>query len=820
MSTMSSFLADLRHGFRILVRSPGFTLVAVLSLAAGIGANTAIFSLVNSLLFRPLPFERADELISVFTSDFSGPAFGASSYPDYLDFKTETRVVGDLAAEGPLQGALVVGDRTERVTAILATGNYFELLGVGAAAGRTFAPADDAPGAEPVAVLSDRFWRRIGADASIIGKPVAINGQPFTVSGIAPPGFTGALPVFDPDLWIPAATIERVSSERGPLGQRGSRRWMLIGRLARGATLAQARVAFSTLSAQLAQQYPAAWLDLRQQPRRISITSPSRVPQSVRGVLAGFMALLMSIVGLVLLIACANVANLLLARAAGRTREVAVRLALGAGRGRLVRQLLTESLVLSLVAGGAGLVLAYWLTRAIAGFTPPVPLPLALDTSIDLRVLLFAAAISVATGIVFGLVPAVTATRSDLVPALKSEVAWVPTRRRLMAGQALVVTQVAMSLLLLVAAGLFIRTLQQSQRVEIGFDPDRVAVAGIDLSGMRPASDRSELYYQALLDRLGALPGVEHASLAALVPLGLGSSRRSIAVEGYQFRPGEDTEQHVNVVSPDFFATLRIPIVKGRAFAASDRANAPPVVMINETFARRFWPNEEPIGKRIKVSGPNGLWSEVVGVTKDGHYVNLLAETLPYFFMPLAQSLRPSVTVFVRARTDDPARLLPVVRNVVRELNTNVSTFEEGLLADRIAVGLLPMQIAASALGLFGTLALALAAVGLYGVLAHGVSQRRREIGVRVALGAEPRAVQTLFVLEGMRIVGIGIALGWAAAIGLTRLLSSFLYGVSPTDPTTFAGTTVLLAIVALAATYFPARRAARLDPIRALHQD
>ena len=818
---MRSLLADLRYGLRLMARNPGFTSVAVLSLAVGIGANTAVFSLVDSLLFRPLPVQRPRELVSLYTSDYSGPAFGASSYPDYLDFKNETRLFSGLAAYSPFQAAVVAGDRTERALAILASGNYFQVLGVAARAGRVFGRQDDTPAGGAVAVLADRFARRLGGEAGLIGQTITINGQSFGVIGIAPIGFNGILSGFDTDVWIPAAMLPQVNSGSAALAQRGSRRWMIAGRLAPGATVEQAQARVGVIAGPLAQQYPESWLDLQRKPRRLSVVASTRLGPQFRGTVAGFMSLLMAVVGLVLLVACANVANLLLARATGRTREVAVRLALGAARGRLVRQLLTESLLLSAVSGAAGLLLAVWITRAIGAFTPPVPLPVPLDPSINVTVLFFTTTLSMATGLIFGLVPALRATRPDLVPALKSETGQLAGGRRFNAGHALVVMQVALSLLLLVAAGLFVRTLQQSQLVHLGFDPDRVVVTSVDLAGAQPTPERATLIYQEILDRLRQLPDAERVGLAALVPLGLGSSRRGIAVEGYQFRPGEDTEQHYNVVSADYFATMSIPVVRGRSFTDDDdRAGTPPVVMINETFGRRFWPGEDPLGKRIKVSGANGPWAEVVGVTEDGHYVSLLDETLPYFFVPFAQSMRPTATVHVRTRAIDPASIVPAIRRAVRDVNANISLFDTGPLTERIGVGLLPMRLAASWLSVFGAIATLLAAIGLYGVLAHTVNQRRREIGVRVALGADPRAVQALFVAQGMRIVGVGIAVGLAGAFGVTRLLSSFLYGVSPTDAITFAGTSALLTLVALAATYLPARRAARLDPIQALRQD
>jgi predicted permease len=819
---MGSLPDDVRYGLRLIGRNRGFSLVVVLSLAVGIGANTAVFSLVSALLLRPLPVDRPGELAAVYTSDFSGPPFGASSLPDYRDFRDRATVFSGLAAFGPVVGSVVLGGTTERANGSFATGNYWQVVGVQAAHGRVFTSADDTtPGAHPVAVLSDRFWRRVGGDLSVLNGPILINGQPFTVIGIAPPSFTGTMPFFEVDVWVPASMLPQVRPGPNLLESRTSRGALVIGRLAPGISRAQALGALGVVAGQLAQEYPTAWLDVRKQPRRVTITPATRVAPVIRGAVIGFMALLMAAVGLVLLIACVNAANLLLSRAEARRQEIAVRLSLGASRARLIRQLMTESVVLSTLAGAGGVVLAYWLVRAVAAFRPPMTIPVPLDPSIDLGVLLFAVAISVATGLVFGLAPALQSTKRDVVASLKGEEAVAAHRRKVPVGHGLVVLQVALSLLVLVTAGLLIRTLQQSQSVHLGFDPDNVATARIDLAGTGELTpDRMIWTFEAIVDRLKQLPEVEHVSFATIVPLGPGSSRRSVTVEGYQPEPGEDLERHYNVVTPDFFQTTRIRLVRGRAFVDGDRAGAPLVAIVNEAFARRFWGDQDPLGKRISVRGAAGPWMEIVGVTENGRYVSVLDEPLPYLFLPLWQNPSPAAVLHVRSGRGAAAALIPLIRSAVGDLYPNLPVFEAWVLADLTGVQLLPYRLAAWFLGILGFVALMLAAVGLYGVLGHAVSRRRREIGVRLAIGAEPRAIRLLVLSQGLRVVGVGLVFGLAAALMVTRLLSSLLFQVSPTDPITLVVASILLLAVAAAACDLPARRAARVDPVQALRQE
>jgi predicted permease len=811
-------MGDLRYGLRLIGRHPGFALVVVLSLAVGIGANTAVFSLVSALLLRPLPVDRPGELAAVYTSDFSGPSFGGTSLPDYRDFRDRTVVFSGLAAFGPVVGSAVVGRATERVNGSFATPNYWQVMGVEAAHGRVFTPADDTT---PVAVLSDRFWRRIGGDLSVIDAPISLNGQPFTVIGIAPPSFTGTMLFFETDVWVPAAMLPQLRPATSLIESRTSRGAMVIGRLAAGVSRAQAQAAFSVLAGQLAQEYPAAWLDVRKQPRRLTITPATRVAAQIREAIVGFMALLMAVVGLVLLIACANAANLLLARSAARRQEIAIRLSLGASRIRLIRQLMTESLVLSTLAGAGGIVLAYVLITAVSAYRPPMTLPVPLDPSIDRGVLLFAVALSIAAGLIFGVAPALQSTRRGVAGSLKGDEAVAARRRKVPVGHGLVVLQVALSVLVLITAGLLIRTLQESQSVHLGFDPANVATARIDLTGTGELTpERMTQTFQAIVDRLEELPDAEHVSFATLVPLGLGSSRRRVTVDRYQPEPGEDLERHYNVVTPEFFETTRIRLVRGRAFVDGDRAGAPPVAIVNEAFARRFWGNQDPLGQRISIRGAAGPWMEIVGVTENGRYVSVVEEPAPYFFLPLWQHPSADAVLHVRSGRSAAAALVPLIRGAVSDLYPNLPVFEAWVLSDLTGVQLLPYRLAAWFLSLLGFVALTLAAVGLYGVLGHAVSRRRREIGIRLAIGAEPRAIRLLVLSHGLRVVGVGLASGLAAALLVTRLLSSLLFQVSPTDPLTLAATSILLLLVAAVACDLPARRAARVDPVQALRQE
>jgi len=821
---VSTLIQDIRYGFRMVVKSPGFTAVAVLSLALGIGANTTIFSLVNTLLLRPLPAERPEELVMVYTSDYSGTRYGSSSYPDYLDFREKNDALADLLASSPQSLTLTAGGQAERIFGELVTGNYFDLLGLEASLGRTFLPEEDrTPGTHPIVVLSHGLWqRRFGADPDLIGDVLLLNGQPYTVVGIGPEGFSGLSRMFTVELWVPMMMQPQLAFGSDRLNQRSTRGLSLIGRLEPGATVEQAQASFTVLASQLKEAYGRQWLDLRQDGRRITVVpeSEARVPPHSQADILTFLGLLMSVVGLVLLIACANIANLLLARATGRRKEIAIRLSLGAGRLQLIRQLLTESILLSSLGGAMGFLLAIWTSGLLLAFKPPLPLPITLDLQLDTRVLGFTALLSVCTGIVFGLAPALYTSKPELVSSLKDELGTLAGGyRRSRLRSCFVVAQIGLSLLLLIGSGLFLLSLRSASTIDPGFDPDNIALMSIDLRLSGYTEPAGGEFYRQLLENVRALPGVESASLAEATPLSLFGSRRRIHVEGYESQPGEDMEFHHNVVMPDYFETLHIPLAAGRSFTSGDRAGAAGVVIVNETFARRFWPVRNPIGRRLSVTGQRGEFLDVIGVARDGKYNTLGEDPLPFYYLPAGQHYRSDMTLMVRT-VSDPKNSLTSLRGEIEALDRKLPITGVTTMVEHMGISLFPARMAGTLLGTFGLLALVLAAVGIYGIMSFSVSQRTHEIGIRMALGAGQGDVLQLVVGHGLLLAVMGIAIGLAAAFALTRFLSSMLYGVSATDTLTFVGVPIVLIMVTLFASYIPARRATRVNPTVALRYE
>ncbi len=825
---MKSLVPDVRYGLRMLLKSPGLTIVAVLSLAIGIGANTSIFSIINGVLFRPLPHVQAPErLVAVYTSDYSGPLYGTSSYPDYLDLRGKTDAVSDLLAYTVRPMSLSAdGGEAERILGTIASGNYFSVLGVRAAEGRTFTrEEDETPEAAPVVVVSHGLWqRRFGSDPSLVGKTVTLNGHPFTVVGIAPPQFTGTLQGIAPDVWVPINMNAQARGDREMLAGRSDRWLFLMGRLKDGTSLARARESFDAMARGLHESYPEEWSNVRGETRSLTLLpeGEARVPPQVRGALLGVAGLLMVVVLLVLLIACANVANLLLARASVRRKEIGIRLALGASRWRIMRQLLTESVLLGLLGGAAGLLVALWTIDLLMSFSPPTPVPIAVNFSPDLRVLAFTFVLSVLTGLIFGSAPALQATRPDVLSALKDEGASATGgdgRRRFKLRNLLVVAQISVSMVLLVGAGLLIRSMQNAQAINPGFRSDGVLIMTPETEIQGYTKEQGQEFYRQLMTRVEALPGVASASLAESVPLAFEGSRRGISVEGYERRKGEDSEYHYNTVGSRYFETMGIDLAAGRSFADTDREGAPGVVIVNESFARRFWPGQNPLGKRLSASGPQGKFLEIVGVAKDGKYNTLGEAPLPFVYFPFGQNYSPGMTLHVRT-SGDPKNLLAAVRDEVRALDKNLPVSNVKTLNEHLGGALLLPRVGAMLLGILGLLALVLAAAGLFGVMSFSVARQTREIGIRMALGAQPRDVLKLVLTEGMSLVVFGVCLGLALSFAATRLLSGFLYGVSATDPVTFALITLLLAGVALLAALLPARRATKVDPMVALRYE
>ncbi|HJR70587.1 MAG TPA: ABC transporter permease [Gammaproteobacteria bacterium] len=813
---MPDGLRDLRYSLRQLARSPGFTAVAVLTLSIGIGANTAIFSVVNELLLRP-PAHVVDpeRVVSIWTSDFSGPLYGASSFPDYESFREHRDIMADVAAFGLVPGNLVEPDETVRLTIEEVSTNYFDVLGVRAATGRLLrSGAEDED--SPVVVLGHTLWRnRFAADPAVVGRTVRINAGTFTVVGVAPEGFEGSQRIFGGvDAWVPLETLE---GRPGRRAERGSRGLMLLGRLQPGVSLEEARARYAVVASQLLAAYPEVWRDVTNRGRAITILpeSESRVPPELRGAVIGFLGLLLAGFALVLLICCVNVANLLLARGVARVRDVAIRVSLGASRARLIRQLMTESVALAALGCGGAILVTYTATRLLARFRPPGDLTL--DVGVDWRVLGFALAAAVVAAATFGLAPALNLTRLGASAALKDGALAAVGKSRFGLRGALIAAQVSVSLVLLVCAGLFLRSLQQAATVDPGFDADNVVVASFDLRTQGYPEPRARAFYAELTERIAGLPGVRAVTLAQRVPLSGDGGRRRAGVEGYEPQPGEDMEFNFNVVGAEYFEVMRVPLVRGRGFTAADREGSPQAAVVNEAFAARYWPGQDPIGKRLTAfSGATSI--EIVGVARDGKYQMLMETPLPYIYRPFLQDYE-EMTLHARVARNADA-FLPLLRREIREIDGQLPIVRLASMRSEMAFATLPQRIAATLLGACAALALLLAAVGLYGVVAYAVSQRTREIGIRMALGASRRVVVRLVLAGSMKVVGLGLAIGFMLSLVAGRAVESFLGDVSAADPIALVAGPLVMIACALVASWLPARRAARIDPMRSLREE
>lgn len=809
-------LQDLRYGLRRLTRSPGFTAVAVLSLALGIGANTAIFSLVNTVILRPLPVERPDEIISL-SNTVENRMFPTFSYPNYKDIRDRSDIFDGLIAYRFAPLSLSHDGLNERLWGYVVSGNYFDVLGVRAIMGRMISTEDDRqPGAHPVTVISYQCWQqRFGADPAIIGKNLIANGRNYTVIGVAPQGFYGTEIIAAPELWFPMAMQGEIEVGNNWLEKRGVENAFVQGRLKPGVTMAQAQTVINSIALQLEQEYPDV-----NEGKRISVMKTGIMGGVLRGAILGFTGLLMLVVAFVLLLACTNLANLLLARATERRKEIAVRLALGASRLRIVWQLMSESMLLAIGSGALGLLLANWLINLAVAFKPPVDVPLLIDLHIDYRVLLFTCLISLATGLLFGLLPALQATKVDLLPALKDEPSMGDSPQRSRLKSSLIVLQVALSLVLLVSGGLMLRALQRAQALNLGFNPQNAVEVSFDLRLQGYDKARGLEFQRRLLERLRQLPGVQAAGLVDLAPVDLHFSRDAVFVEGQPpVRPSSAPRAMTSRVSPGYFQAMSTRLLQGRDFTAKDDEQAPPVAIVNETFARRFWPGQDPIGKRFSQGGPQSVMMEVVGVVEDGKYAGLNEAPQPYTCRPMLQAYVGTTNVIVRTDTD-PQKLLSIIRNEVQQLDRNLPLSNARPLSERMALPLMPARIAAYVFGSFGLLALILAAIGIYGVMSYTVSRRTHEIGIRVALGAQARDVLRLVIGQGMMLALVGVVIGLSVALLLARLMKSLLFGLSAADPLTYTGVSALLMGVALLACYLPARRATKIDPMQALRSE
>ena len=820
---MENLRQDIRYAIRMLAKNPGITALAVLALALGIGANTAIFSLVNAVLLRPLPgVTDADQLVQ-FERLQRGRVMYNFGYPDYLDYRDQNQSFSGLAAHCATPVSLT-GGTTERIRGDLVSGNYFSVLGVKPALGRLLFPEDDlTPGAHPVAVLSYDLWQTaFNSDPEAIGETINLNGHDFTVLGVAAKDFKGTVTGASFDVWVPMAMqpqiIPRMSA--GILQDRSAGWISLFGRLKPGILPEQAQAEMRTIASQLESSYPAT-----NEGRSLSVITGFGLDADDRADYAKFLGLLLGVVGLLLLIACGNVANLLLVRAASRRREIAVRLALGATRARLMRQLLTEGLLLSVLGGALGLLLAPWTADLVVALQQPAYALRGINLSLDLKVLAFTVLVSLLTGIVFGLVPALQSSKPDLVTSLKDG-AKPAGRRRSRLQKLLVVSQVSLSLVLLIGAGLAVRTMQKVLATDRGFETENLLLMSLDLSIQGYTEPQGKALYDQLLKRLEAVPGIQSASLAKTVPPNDWSDRLSIFYEGQAppqevLRGRDDLGLRVdaNRIAPHYFRTLGIPLLQGREFTDQDKEGTLDVAIISDKLAQKLWPGESAIGRRIAIpvySGPSRPSVEIIGVAKDTKYRSLMTEAPLLLYLPESQNYDGRATLVVRTATDATA-FVSAIRNEVNALDKNLPLFAVKTMSDQIASTLWQQRMAAGLIGIFGLLALVLAAVGLYGVIAHSVAQRTQEIGIRMALGATSTDVLKLVVKEGLALAIIGVIVGIAAAFACTRLMSSVLYGVGATDITTFIVASALLAVVALAASYIPARRAAKVDPCVAL---
>jgi len=826
---LENLVSDVRFALRWLRRSPAFALVAIASLAIGIGFNTALFTLVDALLFRPLPVERPERLVDVFTSGGDADQYATSSYPDFLDYKAQNQVFTDMLAYSPAFGAVKMGDRSRLAMGETVTGNYFQLLGVAPAAGRALLPEDDRPGAPRVVVISHRLWtREYAASPGAIGQTMRIHNQPYTIVGVAPASFTGMVPLLAPEIWTAMAYVDDVepggiiSNVPSPTGntrlERRGMRWMFVkGRLKDGVAADAAAANLNLIGKRLQTTYEATnkRFEVSTLPT-VDVHIHPMADRMLRPIGLG----LMLVVGLVLVIACANVASMLLARASGRQKEIGIRLAIGASRRRLIQQLLAESVVMSAFGAAAGVGLAWMMTRVAASISLPIPIPLSFALQIDGRVLLFTAGVTMLAALVAGLAPALKATRPNVVDELKSDVAATHAAgRRWTMRDGLVITQVAVTMVLLVAAGLLTRSLVAAQHVDVGFRSGGLAIVSTEMSMVGYDDVRAKQFYERALDRVRALPGVESVALAERLPFAINYNRNLLFLPDRHGPDDKGLVIDVARVGAEYFATLGVPIVQGRNFAATDTPTSPAVAIVNESMAHKYWPGQDPIGKRFRVLAYNGKEFEIVGVSAD-YKVSSVGETsTPYVHYPVTQ--RPGTGESMLARTrGDAAALVSAMRRELTALEPNILFLETQTMDTQVAATLLPAKMGAASVSAVGIVAMALASIGLYGVIAYSVARRTREIGIRMALGARPAAVVGLVMRQGLTLAVVGIGAGALLALGAAKAVAGALYGVSFVDPLAWSGAIVLLLAVSTLANVVPARRASIVDPSRALRAE
>jgi predicted permease len=815
---MQTLVPDIRFAWRQFRKNPVFAITAVVSLAVGLAASTIVFGLADALLFRPRPGIAApDRLVDIGRTQHGG-GFDTISYPNYTDLRDQSQAFEGVAAYRIEPAALSLQARgsVDRVYGMFVTGNYFRVLGVTPVRGRLFLRSEESVAeTAPVAVISYRLWRqRFDSDPAIVGAVIRLNNQPATVVGVAPEGFAGTS-VLVPDLWVPLSMHPTLGEGSADIFTTRRAVWLMaFARLRPAVSMPQAQASMTVLADRLAREYPEANRD-----KGIRLAPSRRLVGDLAGPASLFMGVLAALAGLVMMIACSNVAGMLLTRATVRRRELALRLAIGAGRARLVRQFLTETLLVFVLGGLGGLLLAWWAMQLVRSFLPALPVPVVVDLRLDSRVAVFGLALSCLTGAVFGLLPALRASRVELTPLITGHPGALA--RRFGTRGVFVVGQVAMALVLLVSASLFLRALQRAATIDPGFRPEGVDAIFLDLrmGGYTPATSRA--FIDQLLERLRAQPGVARACVAGVVPMGGdGLSFGGVRLPG-QYDAAEPLGQEAdwNVVTADYFQTLEIPIVSGRSFLPSEGAPSSRVAVVNQTMAKRLWPGQEAVGRSFEVMGPRGAEQtlRVVGVARDSKYRWIGDRARLFVYVPFGQQAYHQQAVLVRRGRAGSPSTVPVVRNVLTALNPALPIIEATTLEEYAGLGLLPQRLASWVAGSLGLVGLLLAALGIYGVTAYNAAQRTREIGIRIALGAERAAVTRLMLWQGFRLAVAGAALGLAGAAGAGQLLSSFLLGVNPLDPLAFGATAAAFVAVTLGASWLPARRAASRDPIDAL---
>lgn len=820
-------LADLRYALRTLAKSPGFALIAILSLALGIGANSAAFSYVDAILLRPLPVPDSGRIIAV-DSTAPGTRLGTMSYPDYVDLRDRTRTLASLTA----YQFIPMGYSVNREAApkynlgLIVSGNFFSGLGIEIPVGRSFRAEEDAVnGRDLVAIISHNLWERdYGSSRDAIGRKIRVNAADFTIVGVAPQGFTGPEAFLLPDVYVPMHSFEQAipNGRANYLTDRGARNLNLLGRLAPGVSEARAEAELSGLSRQLSVQYPDTNKD-----RTVTALSYLQARWENDTADARLALALVEVTALVLLIACANVANLVLARGSSRVKEIAIRMAIGAGRARLVRQLLTESLVLAVLGGAAGLAVGYAGVKFLDSIPIPSDFPIALGVRMDQRMLWFSLCVSIGTGIVFGLLPALRATRADLASTIKAsdlgpaKVSFF--RGKLAARNVLVIVQLTLSVVLLILSAFFVRGFQAARKTDIGFRIDHTLFFTTDPGVQRYNEAKTRQFYKQLADRLKDLPGAQSVALSSTIPFSTSQRNRSVRVDGYQRRAGEeDPTAWSYSVDENYFPLMEIPMLRGRTFTAHDTADSPKVAIVNQHLAETLFPNRDPLGQRMRIDSASGPEVEIVGIAKTTKYLYWAEDPQMAIWLPYSQDYRSGLFVEVRT-AGDPAAMAAAARTQVHALDPDLALHRistmSSMYEERAMLG--PRLIAQiiSAVGLMGLL---LAVIGLYGVVAYGVSRRTREIGIRLAVGAKPGDVLRMVLRQGMTFTFIGLAAGLAITIPLLHgnFFQTFVIGVSPYDPSVLVGIPAILAAVMIAACAIPARRASRVDPTRALRQE